>query len=139
MISENKIMVKEIKKDAAAKPEHVKAEPADIHSNGNVEPTATEKKQMFKESLIRTLIATVFGIICGVILYIAYPDTTLAPWAFVLIIIIVATYYIQRRGLYPILKLDVSILDWKSWFGIEFLVIAYCLVTWTILLNTTII
>ena len=137
---------------APTKPEYVKAEqvkePAKTEQGGaqqtdaqntkKKELTPEEKKKMYKESVIRTVIATVFGIICGAILYRVYPDPTVPVWFLIFIVIITLTYYIQRRGVYPILKMDVSALDWKSWFGIEFLVIAYCLVTWTILLNTNI-
>ena len=126
-------------KAAPDKPEFVKAEQVNVQSTGKPELTPEEKKKIYKESLIRTVIATVLGIICGVILYKIYPDPTVPFWALVFILIIIATYYLQRRGLYPILKMDISALDWKSWFGIEFLVISYCLVTWTILLNTGII
>jgi hypothetical protein len=144
-------MVKSNKpRTASSKPEHVKAEQVkteqtdvqqtdaqqtDAQKTKKVELTPEEKKKIYKESVIRTVIATVLGIICGVILY-QVPIGL--PWFVVFILMIVLTYYIQRRGLFPILKLDVSILDWKSWFGLEFLVIAYCLVTWTILLNVNI-
>jgi len=133
-------MVKGNKPKAASdKTEHVNAEQVDAQSVQTAkkpELTPEEKKKMYTESVTRTVIAAVLGIICGVIFYKAYPDPTVPFWLAVFIIIIALTYYIQRRGLYPILKLDISALDWKSWFGIEFLVIAFCLVTWTILLNT---
>ncbi|MCL2142485.1 MAG: hypothetical protein FWH46_06435 [Methanimicrococcus sp.] len=133
-------MVKGNKPKAASdKPEHVNAEQVDVQST-KPELTPEEKKKMYTESVTRTIIATVLGIICGVIFYKIYPDPTMSFWlaVSVLILIITLTYYLQKRLVLPILKLDVRALDWKSWFGIEFLVLSYCLVTWTILLNTNI-
>ena len=132
----------------AAEIEHVDAEPVEeyhISASGKIEQTPQEKKRMYKESLIRTLVATLFGIACGIICYSylgsAYHDIHAIPpeskisWVVVLFLIMVFTYYIQKRLVFPLLRINMKLLDWKSWFGIQFLVLVYCLVTWTILLN----
>jgi len=126
----------------AAEIEHVDAEPVEeyhISASGKIEQTPQEKKRMYKESLIRTLVATLFGIACGVACYLylgsATPSETNLSWAIVLFLIMVFTYYIQKRLVFPLLRINMKLLDWKSWFGIQFLVLVYCLVTWTILLN----
>lgn len=112
-----------------------------IGPDGKIEQTPDEKKRMYKESLIRTAVATILGIICGFAGYLLLGGATLEetklPWFIVLMLILIFTYYIQRRLIFPITKIDMKLLDWKSWFGIEFLVLIYCIVTWTILLNTS--
>lgn len=126
--------------------EYVNAEKVEteyhIGPDGKIEQTADEKKRMYKESLIRTAVATIFGIVCGIAGYLllggATPEETRLPWFIVLMLILIFTYYLQRRLIFPMLKIDMKLLDWKSWFGIEFLVLVYCIVTWTILLNTSI-
>ncbi|MBZ3935163.1 EMC6-like membrane protein [Methanimicrococcus blatticola] len=129
--------------------EHVDAEKVEteyhIGAGGKIEQTPEEKKKMYKESLIRTVAASVLGIIFGLICYFmlgsaATPEGETTPlrlaWFIVLPLVLIFTYYIQRRLLFPVLRMDMKLLNWKDWFGIEFLVLLYCIVTWTILLNT---
>ncbi|WNY23442.1 hypothetical protein MmiHf6_07490 [Methanimicrococcus hongohii] len=132
-------------------PEHVEAEKVEaeyhISPSGKIEQTPEEKKRMYKESLLRTVTASVVGIIAGVICYFllgsAAPvegETTPLKyaWFVILPLIMIFTYYIQRRLVFPAFRMDMKLLNWKDWFGIQFLVLIYCIVTWTILLNTNI-
>ena len=133
-------MVKRNKKTPpqTEQPEHVDAEQVEdyhISPGGKIEQTPDEKKRMYRESLLRTVIAAVFGIICGVICYFALGSAVDRFWLVILLVIMALTYYIQRRLVFPALKMDMALLNWKDWFGIQFLVLIYCLVTWTILLN----
>lgn len=130
--------------------EHVEAEQVEsdyhIGAGGKIEQTPAEKKRMYRESLVRTVIAAILGILSGVICYYmlgtAAPDDGTTPlkyaWFVVLPLIMIFTYYILRRLAFPALKMDMKLLNWKDWFGIQFLVLIYCIVTWTILLNTSI-
>ena len=124
------------------KPEHVEAEKVEdyhVTSSGKIEQTPEEKKRMYKESLLRTITASIIGIISGIICYFAFgtsaPDVTKIPWFITLMLIMIFTYYLQKRLILPALRMDMKLLNWKDWFGIQFLVLIYCLVTWTILLN----
>ncbi|MCL2550108.1 MAG: hypothetical protein FWE78_04170 [Methanimicrococcus sp.] len=120
------------------KPEHVNAEPVgDYHitASGKVEQTPEEKKRMYRESLLRTMVASIFGIICGGICYFTLGSAEDKFWLIILMVIVTLTYYIQRRLVFPALKMNMALLNWKDWFGIQFLVTIFCLVTWTILLN----
>lgn len=131
--------------------EHVEAEKVEaeyhIGPSGKIEQTPEEKKSMYKESLVRTVTASVIGIICGLICYFmlgsAAPEAGASTplrqaWFIILPLIMIFTYYIQRRLIFPVFRMDMKLLNWKDWFGIEFLVLIYCLVTWTVLLNTNI-
>jgi len=120
------------------KPERVNAEPVGeyhITESGKVEQTPEEKKRMYRESLLRTMVAALFGVICGAICYFTLGSAVDRFWLIILLVILTFTYYIQRRVVFPALKMDVALLNWKDWFGIQFLVLCACLVTWTILLN----
>jgi len=126
------------KQKPAAEIEHVEAEKVEeyhITASGKIEQTPEEKKRMYKESLLRTLVASVIGIISGIICYFALGSAEAHFWVIILLLVMVFTYYIQKRVILPALKMDMKLLNWKDWFGIQFLVLVYCLVTWTILLN----
>ena len=121
--------------------EHVEAEPVEdyhISAGGKIEQTPQEKKRMYRESLIRTVSAALFGILCGIICYIVLDAAVDEFWIFVLVLVMVFTYYVQNKLVFPMLRIDMKLLNWKDWFGIQFLVLIYCLVTWTILLNVNI-
>lgn len=136
MVKRNK---KQAKPEETEELEHVEAEKVEseyhIGVGGKIEQTPQEKKRMYRESLLRTVVAAVFGILAGLICYFALGSAEGVFWLLVLLIIMVFTYYIQRRLIFPALKMDMKLLNWKDWFGIQFLVLIYCLVTWTILLN----
>ena len=55
-------------------------------------------------------------------------------WYAILMIVIGITYYIQKFT-YPLLKIDVKEFKAKDWFYVEFIVVDFFLVTWTLLLN----
>ena len=119
-------------------PEHVEAEKVEeyhITAAGKIEQTPEEKKRMYREGLIRTIVAALFGIVGGVVCYYAFNSAKDHFWLPILMLVIIFTYYIQRRVIFPTFKIDLKLLNWKDWFGIQFLVLIYCLVTWTILLN----
>ncbi|MDV0447767.1 hypothetical protein MsAg5_16810 [Methanosarcinaceae archaeon Ag5] len=130
------------KKEEKGKPEHVEAEqvagkPDAANAAGKPEKTPEEKKRAYRENLVKTLSAALFGIICGVLCYVAFGTGENVFWLLVLIPLLAVTYYIQRRLVFPMVKLDVSSISGKEWIGIQFLVLLYCLVTWTIILNAS--
>ncbi|WNY25952.1 hypothetical protein [Methanolapillus millepedarum] len=132
-----------VKKEEQGKPEYVEAEQvagkpdAPKTTSGKPEKTPEEKKRIYIENLIKTMSATIFGIVCGVICYVAFGTGEDVFWLLVLVPLLAVTYYIQRRLVFPVAKLDVSSISSKEWIGIQFLVLIFCLVTWTILLNAS--
>ncbi|MDR0766826.1 MAG: hypothetical protein LBE57_00010 [Methanosarcinales archaeon] len=129
--------------------EHVEAEKVEseyhISADGKIEQTPEEKKTAYKESLIRTITASALGILAGIICYLTFgsaatiegePAPLRHAWFIVLPLVLIFTYYIQRRLIFPAFRMDMKLLNWKSWFGIMFLVLVYCLVTWMLFLNT---
>ncbi|MDD4498658.1 MAG: hypothetical protein PHV51_11060, partial [Methanosarcinaceae archaeon] len=55
-------------------------------------------------------------------------------WYALLTITIVITYYAQKL-IYPGLKISTKEFKFKDWFYVEFIVVDFFLVTWTLLLN----
>ena len=55
-------------------------------------------------------------------------------WYAILMLVIGFTYFIQKF-LYPQLKIDAKEFKFKDWFYVEFIIVDFFLVTWTLLLN----
>jgi hypothetical protein len=122
----------------ASELEHVEAEKVEdyhITSSGKIEQTPEEKKRMYKESLLRTIVASLIGIVSGAVCYFTLGAAEAHFWLIILMLVMIFTYYLQKRVVLPALRMDMKLLNGKDWIGIQFLVLIYCLVTWTILLN----
>jgi hypothetical protein len=98
------------------------------------EKTPEEKQKEHKEGIIKTLVASALGIIAGFLAYYYYGTGEDKIWYAILMIVIGLTYFIQKF-LYPQLKIDVKEFKLKDWFYVEFIVIDFFLVVWTLLLN----
>lgn len=93
-----------------------------------------EKKKAHMDGIIRTIVAAVLGVILGFIMFIQYGTGEDRIWYAILMIVIGITYYVQKL-LYIPLKIDTKEFKFKDWFYVEFIVIDFFLVTWTLLLN----
>lgn len=98
------------------------------------EKTPEEKQKEHKEGIIKTVVAALLGTIAGVLCFHLYGTGADRIWYAVLAIVIGFTYYIQRL-LYPQLKISTKEFKFKDWFYVEFIVLDFFLVVWTILLN----
>ncbi len=83
------------------------------------------KRATHVEGIKRTLLASLLGIVGGVLSYYA------ASFA---ILIFIVVFYIQRP-LLPRLQIDVKEFKLKDWFYTAFMTFAFWFVCWTILLN----
>ena len=98
------------------------------------EKTPEEKQKAHREGIIKTIVASVLGILAGYLTFALYGTGEDRIWYAVLMIVIGLTYFIQKLG-YPLLKIDTKEFKAKDWFYVEFIVIDFFLVTWTLLLN----
>jgi hypothetical protein len=98
--------------------------------------TPEERKQAHVEGIIKTAVASVIGIIAGILAHYQFGVGDDTSWYAVLIIVAAVAYYAQRL-IFPLIKIDTKEFGFKGWFYVEFLVIDFCLVTWTLLLNPT--
>lgn len=96
--------------------------------------TPEEKQKAHREGIIKTIVASILGILAGVIMFSLYGTGEDRIWYVILMIVIGITYYIQKL-LYIPLKIDTKEFKFKDWFFVEFVVIDFFLVTWTLLLN----
>ena len=98
------------------------------------ERTPEEKKKEHRDGIIKTIVASVLGIIAGIACFSLYGTGEDRIWYAVIAIVIGLTYYIQKL-IYPQLKINTKEFKFKDWFYVEFIVLDFFLVIWTLLLN----
>lgn len=98
------------------------------------EMTPEEKQKAHREGIIKTIVSSILGILAGVIMFSQYGTGEDRIWYAILIIVIAITYYIQKL-IYPMIKINAKEFKFKDWLYVEFIVIDFFLVTWTLLLN----
>lgn len=86
------------------------------------------------QGIIKTAVASILGIIAGILANMQYGMGTETKWYAVITIVAILAYYAQRL-IYPAIKISTKEFGFKDWFYVEFLVVDFCLVTWTLLLN----
>lgn len=96
--------------------------------------SAAERKKDQIDGIKKTVFPAVLGVLAGFACYYASATINQLPWHFVLLLVILLTYLIQKVA-YPFLKIDVASFGGKDWFYVEFMAIDLWLVTWTLLLN----
>lgn len=96
--------------------------------------TPEEKQKAHREGIIKTIVASILGILAGLIMFSQYGSGEDRIWYVILVIVIGITYYVQKL-IYPPLKINVKEFKFKDWLYVEFIVIDFFLVTWTLFLN----
>jgi len=117
---------------------------SDSNPNPNIKPgkgiitikerTPEERKKNHIEGIIKTVVASMVGIVAGFISFNQFGTAEDTTWYAILTIIAVLAYYAQRL-IFPAIKINTKEFGLKGWFYVEFLVIDFCLVTWILLLN----
>ena len=98
------------------------------------EITPEEKQKAHREGIIKTIVASALGIIAGLIASSLYGTGENKAWYAILMIVVGFTYFLQKL-IYSQLNIDTIEFKFKDWFYVEFIVIDFFLVTWTLLLN----
>ncbi len=98
------------------------------------EITPEEKQKAHREGIIKTIVASALGIMAGLIAASLYGTGENKAWYAILMIVIGFTYFLQKL-IYSQLNIDTIEFKFKDWFYVEFIVIDFFLVTWTLLLN----
>ncbi|MDY0385875.1 MAG: hypothetical protein RBT65_01835 [Methanolobus sp.] len=98
--------------------------------------TPEERKKAHMEGIIKTAVAAIIGVIAGILAYmqLGIADDPTLKWYAILTIIAALSFYAMKL-VFPVFKIKVKEFGFKDWFYVEFIVIDFCLVTWTILLN----
>ncbi len=98
------------------------------------EITPEEKQKAHREGIIKTIVASALGIIAGLIASSLYGTGENKAWYAILMIVVGFTYFLQKL-IYSQLNIDTIEFKFKDWFYVEFIVLDFFLVTWTLLLN----
>jgi hypothetical protein len=117
-------------------PEVVSSPGSGAGKNAFKAKTPEEKKLVHIEGIVKTAVAAIIGMIAGIVVFmqLGIGDAPEVKWYAILIIVAALSYYIMRL-VFPLFKINTKKFGFKDWFYVEFLVIDFCLVTWTLLLN----
>ncbi len=100
-------------------------------------PITTEEKEKKRvEGIKKTIIPGVIGIIAGAAMFTLIGDGSghKSIWFTILFVLLVFSYYIQRL-IYPAVGINAREFGKKDWFYVEFIVLDFFLVSWTLFLN----
>jgi hypothetical protein len=96
--------------------------------------SAAERRKDRIDGIIKTVYPSILGTAAGFACYYTGEAITPYPWHFVMLSVILLTYFIQKYT-YAFLNIDAASFKTKDWFYVEFMVVDFWLVTWTLLLN----
>ncbi|KXS41280.1 MAG: hypothetical protein AWU58_1741 [Methanohalophilus sp. T328-1] len=96
--------------------------------------TPEEKRAAHVEGIVKTAVAAFIGIFAGIIAFNILGTGAQSKWYAILVIVAILAYYAQRL-IFPRINIDTKEFGMKDWFYVEFIVLDFCLVTWTLLLN----
>jgi hypothetical protein len=96
--------------------------------------SAAERRKDRIDGIIKTVYPSILGTVAGFACYYTGEAIAPYPWHFVMLSVILVTYFIQKYT-YTSLNIDAASFKTKDWFYVEFMVVDFWLVTWTLLLN----
>ncbi len=96
--------------------------------------SAAERRKDRIDGIVKTVYPSILGTMAGFACYYSGESIAPYPWHFVMMSVILLTYVIQMYT-YKFLNIDASGFKTKDWFYVEFMVVDFWLVTWTLLLN----
>jgi phage shock protein PspC (stress-responsive transcriptional regulator) len=120
-----------------AKPEQEKGKGLEARSTPKSpapRKSPAERREAQIEGIKKTVYPSIIGVIAGFACYYSLGVSTVLPWHFVVLVVIGATYFIQKLT-YPFLGIDVAEFQAKDWLYVEFMAVDLWLVSWTLLLN----
>jgi Na+/glutamate symporter len=100
--------------------------------------TPAEKKRLLIEAIKKTVapafISILFAFLINYKFGSASGEAFRLPWFYVFLLVILVSYYIQKLA-YPAIGVQVKNFETKDWLYVEFLVVIFFWVFWTLLLN----
>lgn len=100
--------------------------------------TQDERKRLLIEGIKKTVLPAFISAGFALLFFLKKYGTEKVkevPWFFALLVVALVSYYVQRL-VYPKIGVRIKEFGAKDWLYVEFLVIIYLLVFWTLLLNT---
>jgi hypothetical protein len=99
-----------------------------------IEKTPHEKKRLLIEGIKKTVAPAFISAFFAIIFTYKFGDASGIAWFSVFLLVILVSYYIQKLA-YPTIGVQVKDFETKDWLYVEFLVVIYFWVFWTLLLN----
>ncbi len=96
--------------------------------------TPDERKRLLIEGIKKTMVPAFIGAAFALLFFSVFGDAKGISWFSVILLVVLISYYIQRV-LYPLISVRVKEFGAKDWLYVEFLVVIFVLVFWTLLLN----
>ncbi len=96
--------------------------------------TPEERKRMMIEGIKKTVLPAFIGCAFALLFFLRFGDAKEVPWFSILLLVVLLAYYVQRI-LYPLIGVKVKEFEFKDWLYVEFLMLIFMLVIWTLLLN----
>ena len=97
--------------------------------------TPDERKRLLIEGIKKTIVPAFISAAFAILFFVKFGDAKeKVSWFSAILLVVLLSYYIQRF-LYPLIGVRVKEFETKDWLYVEFLIIIYLLVFWTLLLN----
>ncbi len=103
--------------------------------NAETSITADERKRLLIEGIKKTTAPAVIGMVFALIFFFEFREALGISWFSVILLVLLLSYYIQRL-FYTSIGVRVKEFETKDWLYVEFLVLIYFWVFWTLLLNS---
>ncbi len=97
--------------------------------------TEEERKRLLIEGIKKTVFPAFISTGFALLFFLRFKDASGISWLAVVLLVVLISYYIQRL-VYPLIGVRVKDFEAKDWLYVEFLIVIYLLVFWTLLLNT---
>lgn len=96
--------------------------------------TPDERKRLLIEGIKKTIAPAFISLFFALLFYFQFGYAKSISWFSVFLLVLLISYYIQRLA-YPVIGVKVKEFEIKDWLYVEFLIIVYFWVFWTLLLN----
>jgi hypothetical protein len=96
--------------------------------------TPAQKKQLLIEGIKKTVVPAFIGAFFAMVFFVQFGDAMGIAWSSAFLLVILVSYYMQKLT-YSTLGVRVNEFETKDWLYVEFLVVIFFWVFWTLLLN----
>ncbi len=96
--------------------------------------TPDERKRILTEGIKKTVLPAFISAAFALAFFLKFGDAAEVSSFSILLLVLLLSYYLQR-AIYPLIGVRVKEFETKDWLYVEFLIIIYLLVFWTLLLN----
>ena len=99
-----------------------------------ISKTPAERKRLLIEGIKKTIAPAFISVFFALLFFYKFGDASDISWFSVILLVLLVSYYIQKLS-YPAIGVRVNEFETKDWLYVEFLIIIYFWVFWTLLLN----